>query len=201
MIESKTPVMNIETYENKPEVVLESNKRIKYTPTKANSKKGIIIGLISKFRNDAIKGITYSPKELEILFTDRLIRLNKINKEIPITIVEGWKGLDTLDIWKGVTNDFLIESHTKDKETNEITTLRHTILNEDVNKIIKFIRTWKINESHSCYDFAEVLGFKDWKSLWKERKIYFKEYYYPIKILERLKLIKYSGRGKITKLK
>jgi len=49
--------------------------------------------------------------------------------------------------------------------------------------------------------FAEKLGYKEWKDLWKERKQYFEKYYHPIKILEKLGIIKYSGRGEITRIK
>jgi len=65
-----------------------------------------------------------------------------------------------------------------------------------------WIKKWKVGENHKCYDVAEVLGFKDWKEIWKNRTdVYFPLYYYPVKILEALKIIKYGGRGKITRLK
>lgn len=120
---------------------------------------------------------------------------------IEIEIVEGWKGTDRIEVIKGFENDFIIKSHIKDKETGEVTSTTHQIRAEVVNKLFFWIKQWKVQETHKCYDFALYLGYSDWKELWKERKDYFEVYYYPIKVLEALGMIKYSGRGEVTKLK
>ncbi|MFA6073954.1 MAG: hypothetical protein WC758_07605 [Candidatus Woesearchaeota archaeon] len=121
---------------------------------------------------------------------------------IKIDIIDGWKGKDKINISIGFENDFLIETHNKDKETGKISTSKHTIPRENVNRILFFINKWKIGESHECYDFATVIGERDWEEVWKKRmKVYFPCYYYPVKILEKLGVIKYSGRGTITRLK
>lgn len=121
------------------------------------------------------------------------------NDKVELTL-EGWKGKDKLDIRKDFNNDFIIVSHIKDKESGEVDEVRTEVLKEHVNFILGLIRLKKIGESVSCYDFAEPLGFKDWKDLWRERKVYFTRYYNPVKVLECLKIISYSGRGKITRL-
>ena len=120
---------------------------------------------------------------------------------IEIEIVEGWKGVDRIEVIKGFENDFVIKSHTKDKETNEVTTQTHQIPHEKVNTLFFWIKQWQLGDKHKCYEFATYLGYSDWKELWKERKDYFEAYYYPIKVLEALGMIKYSGRGDITRIK
>ena len=115
--------------------------------------------------------------------------------------IYGINGIDNIEIMEGFTTDFVIKSHIKDKETEEITTQTHQIPFKNVNVLFFWIKKWKIGEKHKCYDFANKLGYSDWKELWKERKEYFDLYYYPIKVLEALKIIKYSGKGEITRIK
>jgi len=120
---------------------------------------------------------------------------------VEIEIVEGWKGIDDISIFKGFENNFIIESHIKDKETHEVTTTTHQIPFEKVNTILYVIKRMEVGEKVKCYDFAPHLGYSEWKDLWRERKDYFDLYYYPIKVLEALGIIKYGGRGDITRLK
>jgi len=121
---------------------------------------------------------------------------------ITIEIIDGWKGKDSIKIENRFNEDVVILSHIKEKETNEVTTSKHIISKENINNMLTFISYWEINESHKCYDFAEMLGCADWKEVWKERtNIYFPKYYYPLKFLEAVGLIKYTGRGTITRIK
>ena len=121
---------------------------------------------------------------------------------IEIEIVEGWKGIDNIEIFQGFTNDFIIKSHSKDKETSKVSTTTHKIKREGVNRILFWIKKWKVGEKHKCYDFAEILGEKDWKEVWKKRMdVYFPEYYYPVKILEAMGFIKYYGRESVERIK
>lgn len=118
-----------------------------------------------------------------------------------IEIVEGYKGIDNIEVFKGFESDFVIISHTKDKETGKVSTNTHSVEKSRVNRLFFWIKKWEVGETHKCYEFAEKLGFKDWKELWKERQKYFDLYYYPIKVLEALGIIRYSGRGEVTRLK
>ena len=117
-----------------------------------------------------------------------------------IEIIEGWKGKDNLEALKGFNNDFMIKCHLKDKETGEVKEILKEIKKEDLNKMIWVINKLPKNESVKCYQIAEMMGWVSWKELWKERKQYFKQYYYPIKVLEALKVITYSGRGDIVRI-
>ena len=209
MVEIETPnfYRDIERIEGKSERPLISPKNEKKYSSSAKSVKGLILGLLAKFRADLkhTPDLKYTPNELITIFEESLRKYEDVKyakKLITIDIIEGWQnGTDKLDIWKGITNDFLIESHAKSKEDGTVNTNRYEIKHEAVNKLLFYIKSWQVGESHKCYDFAEVLGFQTWKDLWRERKIYFSDYYFVVKILEKLGLIKYSGRGTITRFK
>jgi hypothetical protein len=166
---------------------------------KGNSKtyEGYLIQKMKESRNEGNLDVA----ELIQHFYKKYLEF-KPKKEnlIKIEIIDGWKGSDIIDITY-FEHDFLIETHNKDKESGEVTTSKHLIQRGDVNRLLLFIRKWKINESHKCYDFANTLGEKDWKEVWKKRTdVYFPKYYFPIKILEKLRIIKYTGRGLITRI-
>ena len=145
--------------------------------------------------------------EMEVYLRELYKQVKEVEKEtnkpcVEIEIVEGWKGKDNIEIFKGFTEDFVIKRHQKEKSTGEIKSSSHTIPFEDVNRLLYFIKKWKVGESRKCYDFAEIIGEKDWKEVWKKRTdVYFPLYYYPIKCLEKIGIIKYSGKGVITRLK
>lgn len=149
--------------------------------------------------------ITNNDKETELMLTEILNKYKSFgkDKEYIVTIeLENWKGKDKIDIYQGVTDNFVILEHRKSKETGEVSTIKHEVEHSNLNRMIFFIKKWKIGETKRCYDFAEVLNEKNWEEIWKKRtKVYFKQYYYPLKVMEKLKLIKYSGRGEITRLK
>jgi len=166
----------------------------------AKTPSGLILGYMQRARHDG-------NMELTILFQEIYKQILPLEKKqtrplIEIEIMDGWKGKDNLEIYNGLEDNIVIISHQKDKDTGEISKSTHIVLHEDLNRILFFIKKWKVGESHRCYDFAEILGEKDWKEIWKKRTgVYFKKYYFPIKILEKLKLISYSGRGQITKIR
>jgi hypothetical protein len=119
-----------------------------------------------------------------------------------IKIIDGWKGEGTIEIYelyKGFNQDFRIVEHIKDKETGEVEEVFKEIKKEDVNAMLLIIGGLDIGREYKCYYIANKMGWI-WKDLWRERKIYFQTYYYPIKILEALKVINYGGRGTITRL-
>jgi hypothetical protein len=170
----------------------------------AKSHKGIIQSLLLKFSKDAKYGRTYTPYELQMVFSEALNKYNELKKNSDLVTLEleGWKGKDIIVGYKGFDNDFILIEHRKDKETGEVETIRKEVTKENVNKLWDFIKTWKIKESRECYAFAEIVGEISWEEVWKKRTdVYFPKYYYPIKCLELMGLIKYSGRGKVTRLK
>lgn len=188
-------------YEKQTVTESKSESKADFIKDKGSSKtyRGYLNGCLKK-------AINSENKEMVILLRELLMKFNEFypNRIIKseIEIIDGWKGIDNIEIFRGFTEDFVIKSHTKDKETGEVTTTHHTIKREDVNRLFFYIKKWEIGETHKCYDFAGIVGEKDWKEVWKKRTdVYFPLYYFPIKCLEAMGLIKYSGRGDITRIK
>lgn len=171
------------------------SKEIIKRKTKADTFSGFLLSSIKKARDDKNWETAFFLEEIYKKFKE--FNPNRANE---IEIIEGWKGKDKPDIFKSFNEDFIIITHLKDKN-GEIKKIRKEISKDKVNKIKNIVSKFKLNTKYKCYSFAEPLGFKDWKELWKERNIYFSDYYYPVKILESLGLIEYSGRGDITRLK
>ncbi len=167
--------------------------------TSANTFTGWIIGKVKQARNEG----NHEVMHLLVNIYEKYMELEKrrLQPIIEVEIIEGWKGIDNIELFRGFENDFVIKSHTKNKETGEVTTQTHQIEVGRVNTLFFWIKQWKLRETHRCYDFAEKLGYKEWKELWKERKQYFELYYFPIKCLEAMGIIKYGGRGEITRIK
>ena len=173
---------------------------IGFMKDKGNSKtfRGYLNGCIKK-------AVKEENKEMVILLRELLAKFNEFypNSIIKneIELIEGWKSIGSLESFEGFDKDFIIKEKIKDKETGEVKSVTHSIPRENVNRLFFWIKTWKVGEKHKCYDFAPKLGYNTWKDLWRERKIYFAQYYYPTKILEALDIIKYSGRGDVTRIK
>lgn len=121
----------------------------------------------------------------------------------------GWKGKDQIEIFKDFENDFRIIEHRKNKE-GEVEKIYKEIPKENVNdmKHLLFSKIQK-NEAMFYSDVARLLMLKHGLKIpldsfngGKNRaQYYFPLYYYPIKILEAMQIIKYSARGKITRIK
>jgi hypothetical protein len=126
------------------------------------------------------------------------------SKQLPEIEIEGlWKGKGTIDInQKLFSEDIIIKIPMKDKKTLEVKWSKKTIPKENVNRILCQINKWKIGEPHECYEFTDCLGVNNWEDIWKKRtKIYFLQYYFPLKILESMKVIEYGGRGEVTRVR
>lgn len=159
---------------------------------KANTFSGYLIGKIKILKDNGNFETAQILQELYYKFQE--FHPRKLNT---VEIIEGWKGKDKPEIFKNFNEDFTIVMHQKDKD-GEIKKVEKIVPKENVNRILRWIQTFNQGEQHSCYEVAEILGFKSWKDLWRERKQYFELYYYPIKVLEALGLINYSNKGKIS---
>lgn len=121
-------------------------------------------------------------------------------KEVIRVTIEGWKAMGSTEIYKGFVSGFILIEHIKNKETKIVDNVSHDVSKVAVNRLLFILKKWKINEIHSCYEVADMLGY-DWKEIWGNRtEVYFPFYYYPIKVLEAIGVIKYGGRGSITRI-
>ena len=164
--------------------------------TKANTFSGYLISGMKDARN---RGNMETAKFLEAIYEKyKEYHPKKLNT---VEIADGWKGKDRPEIYKTFENNFNIIMHQKDKD-GEVKKIEKEIPKENVNRLWQFIQTWEIGETKKCYAFAETLGEDSWREVWKKRTdVYFPKYYYPLKVLEALGLIKYGGSGQITRLK
>lgn len=167
--------------------------------TNAHSFKGWLVASVKTARADKNEEVARLLEEVMLKY--EYYEHNRNQPLIELELLGNWKGFDKIAVYDGFTNDFIIVEHRKDKLSGQVEQISHTIPHENVNRILFYIKKWKIGEKHKCYDFAEVIGQKDWKSLWKERKLYFMHYYFPVKVLEKIGIIKYGGRGEITRIR
>lgn len=116
------------------------------------------------------------------------------SKKAEIEILSGWKGKGSIEIYKGVDEDFIIIEYVKDKNTREIEKRKHTVKKEDFNRMARIIKKLQIGEVVKCYWFPKQFGYINWQEFWKVRKVYLRIYYYPLKVLESLSMIKYGSR-------
>jgi len=187
------PVRQTERQEFKPTGVTIQRK------TKANS----FIGYLQAWKN---KFTQLKNPEMVVLMEEFMNKFYefypaRLNKLVEIEILDGWKGKDKIEVFELFDADFRIRQHSKDKDTGEVSEVIKEIRKEDVNKMICLIKKLPLNEPINCHKVAEMLGYSSWKGLWKERQEYFQFYYEPIKVIEALGWIHYSGRGIITRIK
>jgi hypothetical protein len=172
--------------------------------TKANTYSGFLLSCMKKLRDNgnldaALLTETYYNKFKKDFAPRKLHTIELVN----------WKGKDKINIYKDFQEDFIIIEHRKDKTTGEVENINHTIPKENVNFLKNIINKLKIGESMK---YKETIGIIiESKRLSCDRdsfnggrnrsQYYFPFYYFPAKILEALSLIKYSGRGQITRLK
>ena len=121
-------------------------------------------------------------------------------------VLKQWKGKSGNEIIKDGTF-FTVVNYRKEKETGEVNKESHIVSIHKVNFVFNILMDL-YNDGNDIISYRQVakniideLGLTvglDAFNGGRNRKIYFKEYYYPIKILEHFKIITYSGKGKIT---
>jgi hypothetical protein len=164
----------------------------------SNTIYGAVTSLIRKFREDASDGRVYSPKELEIMFTEKLRELQEIKeKNIVIERIGLVRDGHSYDIYKGFDNNYrcwLYESEspiTIEKEW--INFLFGIILNLDVGQ--HYGARYFINKVIEHYELD--INADEFTGGYNRAKFYFPYYIAPLKIIEKeTKMIHVTiGRG------
>lgn len=130
-------------------------------------------------------------------------------------IVEGWKGAGDMEITQDF-NGFKITEVRKEKSTGEVKQSVHLVKQEDYNRIKDIVNLLdksivytskyvarKLIQLKKLTEVEKMTEEQLMSALWGGKyraKYYFPLLYYPLKILEAKGIIKYSGRGNITKL-
>jgi len=133
--------------------------------------------------------------------------VQKLFKELKQLHIEGWKGKDKIDISKD-GSDWVLKEHRKDRESGEVGIITTIIPEKNVNTIWQLIKNRiELGEKTRYRELAHdiILHYNlplsiDELNGGKNRKTYFKYYYYPIKICQFLKFIRYTSRGVIIRL-
>jgi hypothetical protein len=118
--------------------------------------------------------------------------------------IDGWKGKDKIQIQEEC-EVYVVYEHRKDKETGKVNTDTHHIPKKNVNNLLSILANTEPKDDKYTYRevVEQVIKFYDLKmdidsfNGGRNRKIYFKTYYYPLKIMESKGWIEYSGRGNI----
>ena len=173
--------------------------------TKATTFSGYLLSCIKKLRDNgnldaAILTETYYKKFMKDFKPSKLNTVELVS----------WKGKDYPEIYQDFTEDFIIIEHRKDKKTGEVETIEHTISKKAVNYLKNLIkRKLEVGESMVYKVTIQILikelnlpcdrdSFNGGRN---RSQFYFPLYQFPARILEQLKLIEYSGRGTIKRLK
>jgi hypothetical protein len=121
--------------------------------------------------------------------------------------LEGWKGKDQIEI-EPISLGWKVTEHSKSKESGKVRNLPHIVTTLRVEGILNMITQFfaKAQDKIKARELWEIIiNFYDLPlkvdefNGGKNRKTYYLYYYMPIKVLEYLKKINYSGRGVITK--
>ena len=125
--------------------------------------------------------------------------------------LDGWKGKDKLQVTFSRENNkdvYIVIEHRKDKESGEVAQLKHIIPRKNVEFVYDLIKERTKNARSTKYrEIAiDIITKKnlpisiDEFNGGHQRGRYHQIYYFPVKILESLGKIRYSGRGVIINL-
>ena len=151
-----------------------------------------------------IEGLNYLDLQEEywkLLKRFNLLSVDYKKLKSKVIEVDGWKGIGSTQVTKERSNWILKEYH-KEKKSGEIKEKCTVVPELNVANLWLVIQNKCVpGRYYTCHDIADFLGYEEWKDLWKERAKYFKEYYFPLKILEGLGFVDYESKTKIRRLK
>lgn len=205
----------IETIESgKPKPKVENYK------SDAHSPRGIVLGLLQKFRNDSKKGKTYTPKELEFVFSESLRRLNLVEPLTKSTInLPGWKGKDDIQFIEK-PDSFDIITHQKQDQDSEPKESKRNIHKNQVNNVINALYSSKKVKDRHYIETKEIArnycliadlrhnkkgnelfpnGLFEWDNFFGDRRLH-TELNLILRLLDKSLVIHYrAGRTQILK--
>lgn len=123
--------------------------------------------------------------------------------------LKDWKGQGEIYLGKTYENNFIVIEHIKDKDSGNIEKKERIIKVEDVNHLSRLLGQIEISQKLNYKQIVRmIIKSKDlpvtldaFNGGRNRAEFYFPLYYFPLKILEELKVITYHGRGGVTRLK
>ena len=158
-----------------------------------------------------------SNKEMEMCMRGLLMAYNQFHPELKASVeIRGWKGKSGFDV-KEYPNYFEVIEYRKE-ETNAVPKkITHKVYRNSLNRVLKVIKNLMLGEKQPTKTIARLWAKenkiwvnKDGKKIFDSdgfnfanisgcRATYF-DFYYPLKILEFYKMIKYYKSGHIEKI-
>ena len=159
-------------------------------------------------KNGSVSFIEHNGEKY-IRFEDAKHLVKRIMKENRTIDINGWQGKDKLQINKEGT-EWIVREHRKDKESGIIAQQTHIIPEINVANLWQIIKE-RCPQVGMKTRYREVvadiilknhlpLGIEEFNGGLNRSKFLFPLYYYPLKVIEELKFIKYGGRGTITRI-
>lgn len=195
----------IETAKNEPVEAPELKKESGKYQSKAKSIKGLILGLIQRFKNDARDGIVYTPKELEKIFEEVYSRYTKkLVSNIVIEKIGFQRDGHTYNIYKGFDNDYRCWIYEAESPI--------IIEKDKINFILQLVLNCEVGQHYGArYFFRKIiqnynldLNCDEFSGGRNRTKFYVPLYLAPMKIIEketRILKVKIGKGGGILRVK
>ena len=172
----------------------------------AHSPRGLVLGLIKKFINDSKKGKTYSPKELDLIFSEALRRINEI-EEVGISRINSWKGKSgIIRLIKHPDKIIAIRMQKPDKKSKP-KEIKIEMSKKEINAVIVSLNNLSehqpIKTKYIAMMFSEILDLRhpDWDRFFADRH-YHNLLTNILDVMDKENLISYvGGKTKILKNK
>ena len=121
----------------------------------ANSHKGILLSLLQKFNKDAKAGVTYTPYELSVVFSEALTKYNEITKNTKATVkLTGWKGKSGINIIEK-PDSLLVIAWQKLDQDSDPKEIQRVIYKDELNQVIGAINLLNVGKKIKTCDIAE----------------------------------------------
>jgi len=182
----------------------------------AKNMRGFIQGKINHFMKYPF--VKYSGKDVEMLLRGLLLAYNDFHPELKATVaMEGWKGKSGIKIKQYPIYFECIEWRKTDPD-HEAKKVSNKIDKEHFYNFVKALEKLDVGARYKTKEVAQIWARLN--EVWKNahgRRVFdadgfnfaniagcrttYMNFYYPVKIAEFYKLVKYEKRGYITRLK
>lgn len=171
---------------------------VKKVKSQAKSVKGLIQGLIAKFRNDEkfTPDILYSPKELQLIFEESLAKYDELQTKARVSLA-GWKGKSSFEVVKkpDCFEVITFQKPDKDSKPHEVRTI---ITKEEVNQVLIGLQKLDKGKKIPTRKLGELIYQKDWdKEIFCDRQLHPK-LTKILGMLDKFGFIKYRGGSSLV---
>jgi len=159
----------------------------------------LVLNRLEKMRAEMDRGIEFTRDEVYYIVNE-IINLSRANypKRVNEIRVEGWKGKNSYEIYKGVDNVFRVTEFRQDKVTGEIKETTYEVEPDKINFLLSILEKLTVGKHYYAkYFWAKILkhykikldidAFNGGKY---RARYYFPTYMHPLKAIEASGIIK-----------